>query len=181
MTENLMELQQGLSHLFKYCADTFIKSEDDICLICFEKVKGLAVKTKCNHLFCKSCLDQDMEIDLTMGLEEQRNCPTCRTAINRNDFSSYGHVPIYEPPQEAMDIEPEHRYNEFPIFTQLSSFIQERWFDAIIMMIIICIMILLVIFKFDRYVPKSAESTGQPPDTLSGYMLHTVLLFIAVS
>jgi hypothetical protein len=63
------------------CGDKINKKEEDYpdCSICLEKVKTDKVKTNCDHVFHKDCIETWMRI----GRGQNTNrCPNCRTEFN---------------------------------------------------------------------------------------------------
>lgn len=63
------------------CGDKINKTEDDYpdCSICLEKVKTDRVKTNCDHIFHKDCIESWVRL----GRGQNTNkCPNCRTEFN---------------------------------------------------------------------------------------------------
>ena len=60
--------------------ETIITKEEkhSECSICLNKINNI-VKTKCNHLFCKSCLEKWLDEKL---IPNEHNCPLCRKENN---------------------------------------------------------------------------------------------------
>jgi len=71
------------------------------CTICYDKIQPNNFSTtKCNHYFCKTCLDAWLALNTT--------CPMCRTVIRERIYERPKMVPIL-PPQPRVEAIPAQR------------------------------------------------------------------------
>jgi Ring finger domain len=78
--------------------------EPDICNVCLEPLCNFSecVITKCNHTFCKECLEKIFQYKSNPPFI---HCPTCRKLVLRHIFTKW-------PPLEELYIEPDFSWIE---------------------------------------------------------------------
>ena len=81
----------------------FLKETHYTCPICFDNIKN-TITTKCNHIFCNSCLNK--------WLDNNNSCPLCRTII-RGDVNM--------PPLQAVQFRVIYNYKQLEFIGTLVS------------------------------------------------------------